>query len=474
MSDDVRDELAAVLRLAEGADLRDAVDGANPGAWIALDLDARSWLRWHRTWEPEGTQRRRRWFAALRHPDTLDESRLALALCHRDGRVREAAVERVPSFPALLPLVVVRAADWVEPVREKAREVLRGMLTVADAVALAPLILLVGRRARGVYGVGLLGEALGGASLERLDPLLTAQDRAVRRYAHRLAVANGLFSPTELARVAAHDDDTVLQDLCADAALAAVARDGVDEDVLEPLLGARNPRARAAGVTALRRAGLPEGAVEFLGDRSGRVRACARYVVRQYAGDPAAWYRERCAGPGVTPGAVSGLAECGERGDAEVLWGLTSHSVPAVRARAVAGLRALDVSDVARFTELLDDPDPGVVREATLALVPSARALDAGWLMERLADRRSRAVRVSAFRLLDRHGGIVRLRAAVALIDDPDEKLRHWARQSVQRWHPTADVPLGSAEVGELYDRARELFSEYVLTRRKREAGLGS
>ncbi|MFI9833997.1 hypothetical protein ACIHIX_40645 [Streptomyces sp. NPDC051913] len=112
------------------------------------------------------------------------------------------------------------------------------------------------------------------------------------------------------------------------------------------------------------------------------------------------------------------------------------------------------------------------MREATLALVPSARALDAGWLMERLTDRRSRAVRVSAFRLLDGRGGVVGLRAAVALIDDPDEKLRHWARQSVQRWHPTADVPLGSAEVSELYDRARELFSEYVLTRRKREAGL--
>lgn len=174
----------------------------------------------------------------------------------------------------------------------------------------------------------------------------------------------------------------------------------------------------------------------------------------------------------MTPGAVSGLAECGERGDAGVLWGLTSHSVPAVRARAVAGLRALDVSDLARFTALLDDPDPGVVREATLALVPSARSVDAGWLMGRLAAGRSRPVRVSAFRLLDGHGGVVRLRAAVELIDDPDDKLRHWARQSVQLWRPTADVPLGSAEVGELYDRSRELFSEYVLTRRKREAGL--
>jgi hypothetical protein len=93
--------------------------------------------------------------------------------------------------------------------------------------------------------------------------------------------------------------------------------------------------------------------------------------------------------------------------------------------------------------------------------------------MERLADGRPRHVRVAAFRLLDARGGLVRLRAAVALLDDPDAGLRHWAGQSVQGWHPTADVPAGaSAEAGELLDRGRHLFSEDVLRRRKREAGV--
>ncbi|OPG01314.1 hypothetical protein B1R27_37530 [Streptomyces sp. GKU 895] len=202
------------------------------------------------------------------------------------------------------------------------------------------------------------------------------------------------------------------------------------------------------------------------------MRACARYVVRQYGGDPAAWYRERCAGAEVSPGVVSGLAECGERGDAAVLWALTSHPVAAVRARAVAGLRSLDVTDVARFTALLDDPDAGVVREATRELVLSARSLDDEWLLGRLEPGRSRAVRVSAFRLLHEHSGLARLRAAVALIDDPDGTLRHAARQAVQRWHPTEDVPHGVVEVGELLERSRELFSDHVLKRRKWEAGL--
>ncbi|MGC4918781.1 hypothetical protein ACLQ2B_38680, partial [Streptomyces albogriseolus] len=104
--------------------------------------------------------------------------------------------------------------------------------------------------------------------------------------------------------------------------------------------------------------------------------------------------------------------------------------------------------------------------------LPSAKQLSAGWLLERSGPGRPRHVRVAAFRLLDAQGGVVALRVAVRLLEDPDVKLRTWAEQSVQRWHPSAEVRCGDAEVGELLDRSRHLFSDYVLRRRKREAGL--
>lgn len=66
----------------------------------------------------------------------------------------------------------------------------------------------------------------------------------------------------------------------------------------------------------------------------------------------------------------------------------------------------------------------------------------------------------------------LRLRAAVGVLDDPDDKPRAWAGQSVQGWFPSADVRLGDPEVGDLLDRARHLFSDYVLRQRKRLAGL--
>jgi hypothetical protein len=425
------------------------IDFGDPLAWVRLDEALRR--------EPYA-------------PAGLAEPELAVALCHWDGRIREAALQQAAGRSVLLPLVVVRCADWVEQVREGARELLREALDTDTAVALAPLVLLFGRRGRGAFAVELVGGALRSASREQLTPLLVHPDRAVRRFVHRLAVEECLLSPAQLARTAARDADTAVQNLCADAALAAVAKTGGYDEVLEPLLGARNPQARAVGVTALRAAGRPGRAEGFLADRSGVVRACARYVVRQGGGDPAALYREWCSGNPV-PGAVIGLAECGGRDDAELLWQLASHPSAAVRARAVAGLRVLDVGVVRRLLPLLDDPAPGVVREATLALLPSADLVPDEWLMERLADG-PRAMRVAAFRLLDARGGIVRLRAAVTVLDDPDERLRAWGAQVVQQWHPEVGMTPGDAEVGELLGRARHLFSEYVLTRRLWEAGL--
>ncbi|MGW5255700.1 hypothetical protein ACWERW_22240 [Streptomyces sp. NPDC004012] len=471
MRRDIKDGTAAAMRLAGDAPLRSTLDVADPGDWLALDAGVRE-VAWYRSrllpeWEHS---------APLPVDLTqLGESRLALALCHRDGRIRQEAVGRSAPYPALLPLIVIRCADWVGPVRERARQLLREVLDVGSALDLTPLTLRVGRRDRGAFGVEVLGEVLRRASHGRLAVLFADPDRIVRRFAYRLAVEGRLLRPSELARAAAQDPDTVVQDLCATAALTALRDEEAYEDVLPPLLTARNPRTRSAGVTALRRAGRSEQAKQFLSDRSALVRACARYVVRQHGGDPTAWYRERCTAPDdpeLSPGAVIGLAECGVRADAGLLWPLVAHPAAGVRAQAVAGLRALDCADAEQLRPLLDDPAAGVVRETAVALLPSAKELPADWLLERTGSERPRYVRLAAFRLLDARGGVVALRAAVGLLEDPDVKLRAWAGQSVQRWHPSAHVRRGDAEVGKLLDRSRHLFSDHVLRRRKLEAGV--
>ncbi|MDH2410465.1 hypothetical protein ACG5V6_01405 [Streptomyces chitinivorans] len=313
MSRDVGDGTTVAVRLAQGVPLRDALPAAGTGDWLALDAGVRqlAWYRGNPAPEWEHT-------AALpADPTRLDESRTALALCHRDGRIRRAALHHSARYPGLLPLAVIRCADWAEPVRECARELLREALDVDTAVGLAPLLLRVGRRDRGLFGVELLEEVLSRAPRGRLAALFSHPDRTVRRFTYRLAVDRRFLRPAEPARAAARDADPVVQDLCATAALAAPGeKESAWDEVLAPMLGARSPRTRSAGVTALRRAGRPGQAEPFLGDRSALVRAHARYVMRRNGGEPVAWCRTRCAAPdapGLLPGAVIGLAECGSR-----------------------------------------------------------------------------------------------------------------------------------------------------------------
>ncbi|MGW1326057.1 hypothetical protein ACWD64_26365 [Streptomyces antibioticus] len=462
---------AAAVRLARGNLLRDVVGGDDPEAWIALDAGVRQGS-WGALWEltvdgPDVAE-------LVRGGRPLTEEQLALALCHRDGRIRGAALARAAGFPELLPLVVVRCSDWVPQVREEARRLLAETLDARTVAGLMPLILRVGRRDRGDFVTGLARALLRAAPDEALARLYAHPRRTVQRFAYRLAVEEGLLSAVELARAAARGADTVVQSLCADAALAAMTGDDAWDDVLEPLLGARGPRARSAGVTALRRAGRAERAAGFLPDRSGMVRACARYVVRQLGGDPRAWYRERCADPAdpsLPPGAVLGLAECGERADAVTLWPLLGHPAAGVRARAVAGLRVLDTVDVARLWPLLDDPSPSVVREVTAALLPSAERLPADRLLARLGAGRPPAVRTAALRLLDAYGGVPGLRAAVALLDDPDVRLAERAERSVRGWRPTVTVPGGDPEVTALLTRAADHLGEAALRPLLWEAG---
>ncbi|MFD8914935.1 hypothetical protein [Streptomyces sp. NPDC059575] len=437
-----------------------------PEDWVEWDRRVRVEEEWYRpddygvAWEHGAGSRV---LAALDSGEALSDAGLALVLCRQDGRIRQRALERAGGRPALLPLVVVRCADWAGPVRERARELLVEALDAEAAVRLAPLILRLADRQRGDFALGLLEQVL---RREGPGPLLASGERTARRFAYRLAVEEGLLSAVELSRAAARDGDAVVQGMCADAALAAMTdADVVDVvDVVDVLLGARAPRVRAAGVTGLRRLGRLERAEEFLADRSALVRACARYVVRQLGGDPLPWYRARCAEPVPPPGAAIGLAECGQRADAGLLWPLLDHPEAGVRARAVAGLRVLDVTDVERMRRLLDDPAPGVVREATLALLPSAEALPEEWLLRRLGADRPRCERVSAWRLLDARDEPARLRAAVTLLEcgdgdgDGDVRLRARAEPVVRRVLRWGARDRSAPEVAGLLERARLLL----------------
>ncbi|MFF4497554.1 HEAT repeat domain-containing protein [Streptomyces sp. NPDC001546] len=477
-------EEAARGRNAAGRLLRaDAVPapwqllGNSPEAWIAFDRETRRVQRF----SPGAPVRR-----------------LEARLCHPDGRVRAAALAAWRNPP--LQLVVIRCADWVPQVRERARRVLGRALAdhpartrdrarrvlgrpvagdLADALtALTPLVLRLAGREHGGWAAEQLEAALSGrysllAAWWRpgqpattwswnsltpqqragmLDRLGHGTDLRSRRFAARVALATGHHCVRERARRAAAEPDPVTARMWTDAVLAAMAADGPDDGAVDALLGSRFPAVRAAGVTALRGAGRAAEAHRYLADRAGTVRACARWLLRQDGGDPYAAYRALLADPQrVTGPAVTGFAETAGSDGVPLLRTLLEHPEGAVRAAALTGLRRLGARvEVPVLLTLLEDRSASTAREATRQLLPSAERLDRAGLAALTGPQWPPHTRRAAFRLLQGRGGSAELRAAVALLTDPDPGTRRRARDGVATWNWLSTLHEGEAERAEL------------------------
>ncbi|MEU3915620.1 HEAT repeat domain-containing protein [Streptomyces sp. NPDC029721] len=461
--------------------------GNGPEAWIAFDREVRRLQRFR----------------------GVSVDRLEARLCHPDGRVRASALAAWRNPP--VQLVLIRCADWVPQVRERARRVLGRVLAhypvrtrdrarralnrpVADdparlLTALTPLTLRLGEREHGDWAVEQLEAALSGrySSLAAwwrpglpsttwswnsltpaqregmLERLTGSADRPTRRFGAGVSLACGRYGARELARRAAVEHDPVTGRMWTDAALAALAAGGPDEGAVDALLGSRFPAVRAAGVTALRRAGRAEEAGRYLADRAGSVRACARWLLRQAGGDPCAHYRALVTDPGrVSRYAVTGFTEVAGQEDVPLLRALLEHPGGPVRAAALAGLRRLGARvEAPVLLAMLEDSSASAAREAALQLLPGAGRLDSAALADLTGPQWRPHTRRAAFRLLHGRGGSAELRASVALLDDPDPGTRRRARERVAGWNWLATLDEGEAaraELGELLARAARLL----------------
>lgn len=159
-----------------------------------------------------------------RHATGLSESEglsWLVAACSRDGHQREAAV----ADPAMgadewsLPVLVLRTADWVPQVRERARRSLAAALRSASPAALlsaASVAVAIGAWARGGPALDAVAEALGTAPDEVSATARTHPDIGVRRLAYRLWLASGRVRHEEVMRAALGERDGVCRLRCAE------------------------------------------------------------------------------------------------------------------------------------------------------------------------------------------------------------------------------------------------------------------
>lgn len=388
----------------------------SPTQWALIDSAARTWCH-ASAGPPPG------------HDTTLAR---AWAACARDGRTRAAAVSALVADPhdAVPGFLIVRADDWVHPVRVAAEDALRrraeaGQLPIEHW---APLLLARARRARARVFLARLIEAAPPAVDARL---LTNTDRMSRRWALGRFLARRPDVDALRAALAPALDPAVTEPIAVRLAECA------DVAQLHALLVDRRAPVRAAAWGRLREqltVVVPAALlVDGLLDRNPSVRHAARTAARARGVDPGAVYR---AAPGLSAAdrrrRLEGLEACRAPDVAMLAEGALRDEAPSVRTTAIAVLTRNHAGAAGILARRLADATHHELRAVVRSLValrarPSPTQTETLW-------RGSPEQQWAAWRLERARGPWDRLVASLRASQAPDEALVDAAIADVRTW----------------------------------------
>ncbi len=314
---------------------------------------------------------------------------IRLAMCHPSGFVREAAVRLagVTSDGKEVPFLLLRANDWVRPVRLAAVSALRGRLVrrcAPDFVAALPLLDPVRCWGR-LDDRALLDDIdaffAGPDAVSALADGLMSPDAALRRSSLRRALVSPAVATLDVLRRAVLDPDPGVRQL----ALRRLAQETGRrfDDLLPPLLRDPQGSVRAEALRILIARGHNVAFDDLLCDLYGGVRLVAQTRLADAGQDVAARYRRfvQVEHGRRLAAAVLGLGERGRASAAELVRPFLSDLRPRIRRAALASLSALDKDiGVEACLAALRDPARGVTHAARDLLMEHARAIPLGAL----------------------------------------------------------------------------------------------
>lgn len=403
-------------------------------------------------------------------------------LCfHRNGRVREAALDRLAALQdgSEIPFLLYRATDWVTVIARRAEANLR------ERLALRPLrqfslnlpilhdLRLMTRGAIADVHASIVDRIRFHEDPDYLEHVAcvptTETTSGVRRWIARLlldTLRGEDLRQRWLRRLRSHSDPLVRV-----AAWKPVLESGHDPELLREALLDRWPPVRRRALELIAGpapANHRDLLVQALFDPVDSVRATGRYYLGPV--DVAAIYRENLRSPAPTlPSALTGLGQTGKPADAELVRPHLSHPKVDVRRAAVGAVARLDILAHLRELKLaVKDPSPSVSKVARTALMRVSNALDVTYLLELLDPRQPPHCRRAALWLI---ASLSKWRSILALLDAlgaaPElenaigDRIRHWLSKYNRSFlQPTqAEV----AHLHALVEARQALLSSYLL-----------
>lgn len=375
---------------------------------------------------------------------------------HPDGFVREAAVQHLSEHPNTrftLPFLLLRANDWVHPIRERAAQAIRKHLAPEHTSAWLSCIELINLlRTRIRTDHTWIDRELTALFLRaECRPALTAavhsKDVVVSRWACRTAMLLPHAERSPFIHAALSIPDTAVRLIAAqtvraqpetpnrDDLLASMSRDSfmpVRREALYAALDHTPAHRRAVLEAALidRHASMRHAARVYLRDSSAAADAQQRYH-RLYLNLIAD------NNPATLPIAIAGLGETGTRADLDLLLNFVADKRVRVAAAAVRAVATLDRDHrIEWLIDLLRDNRPAVVKEALRALIPICRTLPPDHLRRVVNDEAHPRARVRALRLLLRRHSYDAAADALNAIATGHEQLAAAGGEFIERSMP--------------------------------------
>lgn len=360
------------------------VRAATPSALVWLEQRARTLSEWRRegwAWSRDVTPER------ARSLPPNPASAAGIASMHNVGYVREAAVEVLTASddPLAVAFLLIRANDWVAPVRYAAARGIHAHLSRAGVARFVPYLELIDRlRRAGRTNLRPLGEAiLGALATPDAAPALRAgcasTSRTVRRRCFELALSVRTFDLRPLVRAGLKDADAVVRVLTAKGAVQAL--EWVDlEPFIDEMLASTTPAARFSALEAIwkqRGAKSRETQERYARDPHPHVRGTARWFLKTIPGfDGRALYRKAAGSVSEERelvGVVEGLGEIGAAEDAALVLPLLHHPHARVRTAAVHALGSIGSKEHREaIVAALSDSSARVCRAARRVLLRGA------------------------------------------------------------------------------------------------------
>jgi HEAT repeat protein len=374
---------------------------------------------------------------------------IGLLASHPRGFVRAAAVEALSSMSGgdEIRFLALRANDWVEPIAERAAELLAERLRPQNRfVVIDSLPFIVRMLGQQRHDHSRFAEATRTVLLsddgQDLVPRLASYGTGVRRFTFGLIITEATSADSLLFKAAVADDDAVIRRR---AVRALASRDGAETiaaGLVDLLNRDRAPIVRKEALLVLADR-FPDRVRDLLPhalmDASARVRSLAQFLAREASLRPGPrdvyLTRLTSSSPRLLGAAIDGLGETGRREDYETVLSFVEALAPRVRRAALRAAARLD-SDraVSLAMDALSDGASSVRVEALNQLAVNRSRVDFAAVRARvrtLTDPRARRNALSLLREAAKWEAVVYLLEA---LDDPDAEVRQTASQLLDAW----------------------------------------